>query len=195
MRPFHLFSARPARSNLNGALHQGCNKLAFIFGGSAHVRLRIGGVASRFGGGGDRLVVQTFCAEQRFGLGRPNRGESHAAESNGGILTDVIRHRELYSSAGAGIHGSTAFECNVGAATPRGWNLHFNFGYKFVVRQRRCVGIFNKISQLDDARAARPKTVNGGVQSDQSVRPIAAGIGLSERSADGAAVPECSIWA
>ena len=60
MGPFDLFSAGTARGNLNGALHQSYDELALVVGGSAHVRLGIGGGASGFGGGGNRLVVQVF---------------------------------------------------------------------------------------------------------------------------------------
>src|SRR5713101_10597 len=62
MGPFDLFSSGTARGNLNGALHQSYDELAFVLGGSTHVRLRIGGCASGFGGSGNRLVVYALSA-------------------------------------------------------------------------------------------------------------------------------------
>src|SRR5882762_1796467 len=60
MGSFDLFSASAASGSLNGALHQSNNELALVFGGSAHVRLGIGGGASSFGGGRNRFFVQIF---------------------------------------------------------------------------------------------------------------------------------------
>src|SRR5713226_2165918 len=188
MGPFDLFSAGTARGNLNGALHQSYDQLALVVGGSAHVRLGIGGGASGFGGGRNRLVIQVFPAECGFGLGRADRRQSDAAESYRGILTNVARHGELHGSAGTWIHGSAPLECKISAAATPRRNLHFNFGHEFVVSQRCCVGVFDEVSQVDGARALPPKAVNGGVERDQGVGPIAAWIGLSERSADGAPV-------
>ena len=133
MGPFDLFTASTAHGNLNGALHQCDDELALIFGGSAHVSLGIGGSASGFGGGGDCLVAQTVSAECRLGLGRSDRRQSNAAQSNGGILADVARQCKLYSRTSTGIHRRTPLECEIGAAAALGRNLHFNFGYKFVV--------------------------------------------------------------
>src|SRR5208282_3335831 len=84
MGPFDLFSASAARGNLDGALHQSYDQLAFIVGGSAHVRLGIGGGASGFGGGGNCLVVQVLATERRLSLGRTDRRQSDTAQSNGG---------------------------------------------------------------------------------------------------------------
>src|ERR1700674_674205 len=192
MGPFDLFSAGAARGNLDGALHQSYDELALVVGGSPHVSLGIGCGASEFGGGTNRLVVQVvvqaFPAECCLDLGRADRRQSDAAESYRGILTNVARHGELYGSAGTWIHGSGPLECKISAAATLRWNLHFNFGYKFVVSQRRCVGVFDEIFQGDGARAVRPEAVNDGVERDQGVGPIAAWIALSERSADGAPV-------
>src|SRR6266851_5739107 len=192
MGPFDLFSAGTARGNLNGALHQSYDQLALVVGGSAHVRLGIGGGASGFGGGCNRLVVQVvvqaFSTKGSLCFGRADRRQSDAAESYRGILTNVARHGELHGSAGTRIHGSAPLECKISAAATPRRNLDFHFGHKFVVSQRCCVGVFDEVSQVDGARALRPKAVNGGVERDQGVGPIAAWIGLSERSADGAPV-------
>src|SRR6266403_2257682 len=103
--PFDRFSASTAGSDLDGALHQSYDQLAFVVSRSAHVGLRIGCGASGFGGGGNRLVVQTLSAKCRLGLGRADRGQSHAAQSNDGLPADVARHGELYGSTGTWIHG------------------------------------------------------------------------------------------
>ena len=96
---------------------------------------------------GNRLVVQTFSTKCRLSLGRADRRQSNAAESYGGILTNVARHGELHGSAGAWIHGSAPLECKIGAAAALRRNLHFNFSYKFVVSERRCVGILDEVFQ------------------------------------------------
>src|SRR5216684_1865342 len=188
MGPFDLFSASTARGNLNGALHQSYDQLALVICRPTHVRLRIGGGTGRFGGGGNRFVVQTLSTKCSLCLGRADRRQSDAAESYRGILTNVARHGELHGSAGTWIHGSAPLECKISAAATPRRNLHFNFGHEFVVSQRCCVGVFDEVSQVDGARALPPKAVNGGVERDQGVGPIAAWIGLSERSADGAPV-------
>jgi hypothetical protein len=83
MGPFDLFSASTAGSNLNRALHQSYDELAFVVSRSAHVRLGIGGCASRFGSGGNGLVVhiaaQDFPAKFCLGFGRADRRQSDAA--------------------------------------------------------------------------------------------------------------------
>src|SRR5260221_4548523 len=193
MGSFDLFSAGAARSNLDGAFHQSDDELAFVVGGPAHVRLRIGGSTGCFGDGRDRLVVQAFSADRGLGFSRADRGQPDAAEGNGGIPANVARHSELYGNAGARITRRAPLECNVGAAAACGRNLHFNFGNKFVGSQRCCVGVLDEVSQRDSARAVRPEAVNGGVERDQSVRPIAAWIGLGERSADGATVSHLHV--
>src|ERR1700675_2159170 len=104
MGSFDLFSASAARGNLDGALHQGYYQLALVFGGPAHVRLRIGSGTSGFGGGGNRLivqaVVQAFPAECRLSFGRADRRQSNAAESYRGILTNVAPPGELHGTRG-----------------------------------------------------------------------------------------------
>src|ERR1700724_269470 len=186
MGSFDLFSAGTARGNLKGALHQSYDELALVVGGSAHVGLRIGGSTSGFAGSGNRFVAQAFSTKCRLSLGRANRRQSNAAKSNGHIPADVARHGELHGSAGTRIHGSAPLECKISAAAALRWNLDFNFGYKFVVSERRCVGVLDEVCQGDSARAVRPEAVNGGLERDQGVGPIAAWIGLSERAAHGA---------
>src|SRR5258708_30615109 len=68
MGSFDLFSAGAARSNLDGAFYQSDDELAFVVGGPAHVRLRIGAGTARSAGGPDRLVVQAFSAEAGSGF-------------------------------------------------------------------------------------------------------------------------------
>src|SRR6266403_5060375 len=191
--PFDRFSASSAHCNLNGALHQGYDQLTLVLGGSTHVRLRIGGGTGRFCGSGNHLVVQTPSTERCLGLGRADRRQSNAAESNGGILADVARHDELYGSTGTWIHGSTPLKCNIGAAVTLRRNLHFNFGNKFVGSQRGCIGVLDEVFQGNSARAVRPEAVNGGFERDQGVRPIAAWICFRERSADGAPVSHLHV--
>src|SRR5712692_4499174 len=116
MGPFDLFSASTARGNLNGTLHQGYDQLALVVGRPTHVRLRIGGGTGRFGGGGNRFVVQILSSQCRLCLGRADRRQSDAPKSNGGILTYIARHGELYGSAGTWIHGSAPLECKISAA-------------------------------------------------------------------------------
>src|ERR1700694_4502199 len=128
MGPFDLFSASAARGNQNRALHQSHNELALVFGGSAHVRLRIGSSTGGFGGAGNRLVVQTFSTKCSLCFGRADRRQSDAAESYGGILADVTRDGELHGSAGTWIHGSAPLECKISAAAALRWNPHFHFG-------------------------------------------------------------------
>src|SRR4029077_14410796 len=92
MGSFDLFSATAARSNLDGALHQGYDQLTLVFYRPAHVGLRIRGGTSGFGGGRNRFVVQVCSTERCLGFGRADRRQSDAAESNGGILADVARN-------------------------------------------------------------------------------------------------------
>src|SRR6267378_2853979 len=175
MGPFDLFSASTTRRNLDGALHQCYDQLALVVGGSAHVGLRIGGGTGR------------------LGLSRADRRQSNAAQSYRGILTNVAHHGELHGSAGTWIHGSAPLECKISAATTLRRNLRFHFGHKFVVSERCCVGVLDEVFQGDGARAVRTEAVNGSVERDQGVGPIAAGIGLSERSANGAAVSHLHV--
>src|ERR1700687_1988078 len=127
-----LFSASAARGNLDGALHQSHDELAFIFCGPAHVRLRIGGGTRGFGGRGHCFFVPIFFTKCSLCFGRADCRQPDAAESDGGILANVSRHSELYGGTGARINGSAPLECNIGSAAAFGANLHFNFGNKFV---------------------------------------------------------------
>src|SRR4029077_2368623 len=62
-----------------------------------------------------------------------------------------------------------------------------------VVTERSGVSILDEVFQVDSARAIRPKAVNRGFERDQSVRPVAAWIGLSQRSADGTPVSHLNV--
>src|SRR5208282_4760265 len=130
MATFDLLPTGPASGNPYGALHQSRHQLAFIFSGAPHVSLGIGGSARSFSGCGNRLVVrvaaQDFTAQFSFRPGRTDRRQSNAAKSNRGMLADVARHRELYRSARARIHGSAPLERQISAPAVRVRDIHFN---------------------------------------------------------------------
>src|SRR5208282_1241666 len=183
MGPFHFFSLSAACGNLNGTLCQSYDELALVFRRSSHVRLRIGGSTRGFGGSGHCFVVEDLSAKRRLGFGGADGGQTDAAESNRYILTNVSRQVELHSHTGARIHGSGPLKGKIGSAAALRRNLHYNFGYKLFVSERGGVGVCDEVAQRDRTRAVCTEAVNGGVQRDQGIGPIAARIGFRQRSA------------
>src|SRR5438270_8775518 len=176
MAPFDLFSTCTARGNLNRPLDERNDQLTLVFGRPAHIGLRIGGGAGRLASRSDCFVAQWFSAECILSIRRTNRHKTDASKSDSGICADTALHRELHGGACARIHWSTPLEGEIGAAAALGRNLHFNFGDEFVVCKGRCISIFDEVIQGNLARSARTEAMDGSVEGDQRVGPVAARI-------------------
>src|SRR2546427_6848620 len=189
-----LLSASAAGGNANGALYEPRDQPSLVLRRAAHIALRLGGCASRLCSGFDGLRGELRSAQRRLGKLRPDGRQAHAAQHDARVRAGVlIAQSQLNGGTCAGIHGSATLECQIGAAALLWRNLDDDLAQKLGRAQRRSVSIFEKVAEREAALAFGPMATNGGVQREQSGRPIAARIRFGERAANGALISHLHV--
>src|SRR2546422_4062060 len=190
----HLLSASAAGGNANGALYEHRDQPSLVLRRAAHIALRLGGCASRLCSGFDGLRGELRAAQRRLGKLRPNGRQAHAAQHDARVRAGVlIAQNQLNGSTRAGIHGSAALECPIGAAAFLWRDLNDDLAQKLGRAERGSVSIFEKVAEREAALALGPMATNRGVQREQNRRPIAARIRFGERAANGALISHLHV--
>ena len=145
MADLDALAARTAYGNFDRALYEGRCQRAFVLCGTAHIGLRIDGLAYSIHRRRNRFVVNSAITQGVRRSGGSHWDQSHAAEHDVCILADVTFHRDLHRRAGRGINGGGTFECEISTACALAWHFDRDFTHEFVMFEHGRVGVRDEV--------------------------------------------------
>src|SRR5581483_454567 len=184
MSTLNLLAPGTTHGNADRALQQRSDQEPLVLRRAPHIGLWISRSACRVSRPVDVRVTHRLSAQRCFCLSRLDWSQSHAAQRDGYIGAGVTLDAELYRRARRWINRCCPLERDISA--PTSFRRHFdeNLAHQLVFRQHRRVCVRDELAQRHHALAIRPNAPDAGIERDEHGRPVAAGIGLGNRSAD-----------
>src|SRR5260370_6115358 len=174
---FHLFTARAACGDADGALDERRHQRAFVLRGTPHIALRFRSSPRGFRGSPNILLAKRLSAHRCFRFLGADGGEAHATENHARILARVVAFQsELHRSAPGWIYRRTALKSKMRTSAPIRRHFHVNPSNDFVVRENRGVRVLDKRFERHGALATGAKADHRGIKRQQRRALIAAGI-------------------
>src|SRR5579864_8795460 len=186
-------AARTAYGNFDRALYKGRRQRPFVLCGTAHIGLRIDGLAYSIHRRRTRFVVNSSITQRVRRSGGSHWDQSHAAEHDVCTLADVTFHRDLHRRAGRRINGGGTFECEISTACALAWRLDRDFTHEFVMFEHGRVGVSDEVCEWDRPFSAWAKAPDFCFLREEDSSPVSAGVGFGERAPDGAAIADLNV--